>query len=440
MSDVLIVDDEPKLARVLSGALEGVASCDVAPDAVTALSKLTTHQPQLVVTDLRMPGMSGMDLLREVRRRAPGCPVILMTAYARAEDAVEALKLGAEDYLIKPFDLDEFRHKVVSLLGNARRAASGVTSYAGLVGQSPAMQDLFELIEKVSPRDATVLILGESGTGKELVAKALHQKSKRSDGPLVEMHCAALPETLLESELFGHEKGSFTGAINRKLGRLETARGGTLFLDEVGELPLPTQVKLLRFLQERSFVRVGGTETINVDARFVCATHRDLAGAVTTGHFRADLFYRLNVFPIRVPPLREREGDIPLLVEHFVARAGRDLSTIDPEALRLMEAYSWPGNVRELENVIERALILADEGRIEAKHLPPEIRSQSPQARTAMPTSLDERELRTIEEALEKAGGNKSRAAEMLGITRRRLYSRLESLQRRLKEPRDGAE
>jgi DNA-binding NtrC family response regulator len=434
MPSVLIVDDEPKLGRILAGALQDIAECEIVQDGEAALVRLAARMPDLVVSDLRMPGMTGIELLREVRKRAPGCPVIMMTAFARAEDAVEALKLGAEDYLIKPFDLEEFKHKVRALLGVRAPAAEASPAFEGIVGRSDAMREVFELIEKVAPRDATVLVLGESGTGKELIARALHTRSKRASGALVEMHCAALPETLLESELFGHEKGSFTGAIARKLGRLESARGGTLFLDEVGELPLTTQVKLLRFLQERKFVRIGGTEDINVDARFVCATHRDLTKAVTDGAFRADLFYRLNVFPIRVPPLREREGDIPLLVEHFLRTAGRAPQSVRPEALRLMEHHDWPGNVRELQNTIERALILAGDDPIEVKHLPDEVRRPTTARPASEPSTLDARELHAIEEALAKAGGNKSRAAEMLGITRRRLYSRLESLGRRLKD------
>jgi DNA-binding NtrC family response regulator len=432
MRRILIVDDEPKLARILAGALEGVAGCEVAGDAKSALDLLSLRRFDLVVTDLRMPGIDGMTLLREVRRRASATPVILMTAFARAEDAVEAMKLGAQDYLVKPFDLDEFRHKVSALLPPGSARAGSPAELEGIVGRSAAMREVFELVERVASRDATVLILGESGTGKELVARALHHRSRRAEGPLVEMHCAALPETLLESELFGHEKGAFTGAAARKIGRLETARGGTLFLDEVGEIPPATQVKLLRFLQERTFVRVGGTETLMVDARFVCATNRDLSRAVADGAFRADLFYRLNVFPIRVPPLREREGDAALLVEHFLRRAGRDRDAFTPEAVALVEAYRWPGNVRELENAVERALILAGEGRVEARHLPAELRPGSlPLQGASAPESLDEMELRAIEEALAKSGGNKRRAAELLGITRRRLYSRIEILRRK---------
>ncbi len=433
MPRVLIVDDEPRLARVLAGALEGAAEVDVVHDAAAALEQLADGQYALVVTDLRMTGLDGLGLLKEVRRRAPAVKVILMTAFARAEDAVQAMKLGAEDYLVKPFDVDEFRHKVVALLPPPAREPSAARERFGLVGSSPVMAEVFELVQKVAPRDATVLVLGESGTGKELVARALHALSRRHTGPLVEMHCAALPETLLESELFGHEKGAFTGAAARKLGRLETARGGTLFLDEVGEIPLSTQVKLLRFLQERACVRVGGTESVSVDARFVCATNRDLISEVAAGRFRADFFYRLNVFPIRLPPLRERKGDVPLLVEHFLSAAGRPLDSVSPQALALLDGWRWPGNVRELENAIERALILAGDERIEPAHLPEELRSGATGSGfRGEPASLDERELRTIEDALDQAGGNKSKAAELLGITRRRLYSRLESLGRRI--------
>jgi DNA-binding NtrC family response regulator len=433
MPRVLIVDDEPKLGRIMKGALEGTADCSVVGDAKTALGLLQADRFDLVVTDLRMPGITGMDLLREVRRRAPKTPVILVTAFARAEDAVEAMKLGAQDYLVKPFDLDEFQHKVAALLPPGDAPAGDAPAFEGIVARSPAMREVFELVERVAAREATVLVLGESGTGKELVAHAIHRRSPRAEGPFVEVHCAALPETLLESELFGHEKGAFTGAESRKIGRIETARGGTLFLDEVGEIPPAIQVKLLRFLQERTFVRLGGTETLLVDARFVCATNRDLAKAVADGQLRADLFYRLNVFPIRVPPLRDRAGDVALLVDHLLRRGGRTGAALSREASRALEAYPWPGNVRELENVVERALILAGEGGIELRHLPPELRGETPSS--GPPASLDEMELRAIEEALAKTGGNKSRAAETLGITRRRLYSRLGSLRRKLGRP-----
>lgn len=438
---LLIVDDEKRMCAILREAL---ASPDLAVTTAesgeAAWAALDLEHFDIVISDIKMTGMSGIDLLKRIKDLAPETQVLLMTAYADARTAVEAMKGGAYDYIIKPFEIEELRLKIRNILDahqlrtenrDLRSQLGERFSLDNMVGRSAAMQNVYGLVEKVAPTDATVLIRGESGTGKELIAQAIHRLSRRRDEPFVAVNCSALPETLLESELFGHERGAFTGAERQKLGRFELAGAGTIFLDEIGELSPATQVKLLRVLQQREFVRLGGTATLQMQARILAATNRDLETAVQQGAFREDLYYRINVFPVQLPPLRERSEDIAELVAHFLQRRKADVASVEAAALDLLLAYGWPGNVRELENVIERALILSGGVAITAADLPPQVRGAAAggsSLRTdasALPT-LEEMERRLIDRALERAQGNKSVAARLLGITRRQLYSRLE--------------
>jgi two-component system, NtrC family, response regulator HydG len=433
---ILIVDDEARFANVLARVLkaEVAAEVEVATSAEDALVRLQERPCDLLLTDLRLGGMSGLELMAEVRRRWGATDIVLMTAFAEVSTAREALTRGAVDYLVKPFDNQELVALVAQSQARRRQAGPSATNdgdgrLAGLIGESPAMRRVFGEIERVARADASVLLLGESGTGKEVAARALHTLSPRHRGPFIEVHIAALPESTLESELFGHEKGSFTGADKRKAGLFELASGGTVFLDEIGELPLHVQPKLLRFLQERRYYRIGGTEPLSVDVRVVAATNRDLVADVKQGRFREDLYYRLDVVTITLPPLRERAGDVRLLARHLLARKHAG-SAITDEAVAMLETWRWPGNVRELANTIERAVILADGGRIEARHLPERFIERTPLSVVATTDGFDlsanERQL--IEQALVQAAGNKTKAAELLGITRRRLYSRLKLL------------
>ncbi|WP_025322432.1 sigma-54-dependent transcriptional regulator [Deferrisoma camini] len=446
MARVLVVDDDASLRRILEYNLaqEGYAVATAA-SGEEALERLEKASFDLVVTDIKMPGMDGMDLLRRIKAESPETQVIVITAFGTIEMAVEAMKAGAAEYITKPFNRDELKLAVRKALRirnleaeNVRlrqevRRSEGVDR---IVGDSPAMQAVYRLIEKVADSDASVLITGESGTGKELVARAIHRQSRRADRPFVAVNCAAIPRELLESELFGHRKGAFTGAIRDKKGRFEEAAGGTIFLDEIGEMPLDLQPKILRALQEREITPVGSNEVIRVDARVVAATNRDLEAEIEEGRFREDLYYRLAVVPIHMPSLRERPEDVPLLVAHFLKKlAPGKTIRVTPEALEALQRYPWKGNVRELENTIERLLVLRDSDTIELEDLPEKIRAPDQDPGQAggfsftLPPegiSLEEVERAVIEEALRRTGWNQSRAARLLRIPRHILLYRME--------------
>jgi len=442
---VLIVDDDSAILKVLSAQLAqaGIRSF-AAESGERALVVLDSQPVDVVLTDLRMPGMGGMALLTRIARSWPDVPVIVLTAHGSIQLAVETMKAGAADFIVKPFDRDEVLFVVRKALASAGRNEHPAppSDRLSLLGESPAMAEVRDTIRRAAAGVATVLIRGETGTGKELVANAVHHQSRRAGKPFVKLNCAALPDSLLESELFGHEKGAFTGATSRKPGRVELAHGGTLFLDEIGDVPLATQVKLLRILQEREFERVGGTETVKVDVRFIAATHRDLEGAIRAGTFREDLFYRLNVVPLEVPPLRARPGDIVVLARHFARFAAeanaRPGCTLHAEALALLAAQGWPGNVRQLENFVERLIVLYDGPQVLPDHVERELAREAARERPARPSSLDgkrpldaqrrEAEREAVIEALAHANNNRSLAARILGISRRTLYNKLEEL------------
>ncbi len=449
-AQLLVVDDDEAVGRVLAGLLAqaGYQSTWV-PSAETALSTLEKKAFDLVLSDVRMPGLSGLDLLRTIRERLPEVPVILLTAHGTVPMAVEAMRQGAADFLLKPFDREEMLFVVKKALSQSepersrppRPPVEAVVGSDGMVGISSALAEARALIRQAAPTPATVLILGETGTGKELVAKAIHAQSPRKKGPFVRLNCGALPDNLFESELFGYEKGAFTGAAQRKPGRVELASGGTLFLDEVGELSLNSQVKLLRLLQEKEFERLGGIETLKADLRVVAATHRSLPEMVKAGTFREDLYYRLNVVPISLPPLRQRSDDLEALIAHFLAsigaQHGRPSVQLEPEAVQLLRRQSWPGNVRQLQNFIERLLILAPPGeRIDAVTVQRELEraaglgdsSTEVTVAESLPERRKEAERQALEQALDKAGGNRSLAARLLGVSRRTLYNKLEAL------------
>jgi two-component system response regulator PilR (NtrC family) len=450
---VLVVDDERSMQEFLeiflrSEGYDAVAVGDVA----SARAQLENDEFDLVITDVQMPGGSGLDLLREVQRRTGNgaeTVVIVMTAYASTETAIEAMKEGAYDYITKPFKVDEIRiivEKAIekkSLSSENRRLRTELRTRARerhLIGTSRAMQRVIDLIAQVASTKANVLISGESGTGKEIAARAIHDDSERRESPFVAVNCGAIPENLLESELFGHVKGAFTGAVQSKPGLFETAAAGTVFLDEVGELSLPLQVKLLRVIQERTFRRVGGTSDIRFDARLVAATNRRLEEEVAAGRFREDLYYRLNVIEVELPPLRERREDVPLLVAHFVEKyageVGRAVPRLTDAALEKLVEYEYPGNVRELENVIERAVALARGEQIGVEVLPPTVvrsrpgagRDRLPPEGVSLETVLADFERGLLLEALEQCGGIKKRAAARLGISFRSFRYRLEKL------------
>jgi len=374
MAKILIVDDEPKLGVLLAGTMEDAGhNCETDTDPTAAIEKIKNRRFDVILTDIKMEPVDGMAVLQAAQEHQADTPVVMMTAYGSTSGAVAAMKAGAVDYLTKPLDLDEVTILVDRLLEGKRtqqRAEQLAEDfekrvYDDFIGRSAVVRELFGFIDKVAKTDTTVLLLGESGTGKEILARAIHQKSKRAERPFIATNCAALSETLLESELFGHEKGSFTGAIKQKPGRFEVAEGGTLLLDEIGEISAGFQAKLLRALEEGEVTRVGSTETIKIDVRIIAATNRDLQKLVADGSFREDLFFRLSVFPVKVPPLRQRADDIPILVDHFLGKLGYGHGRLEASLLAKLGNYRWPGNVRELRNVLERAVILADGGRID---------------------------------------------------------------------------
>jgi DNA-binding NtrC family response regulator len=451
VAQILIVDDEPNVRKVLGALLEQAGYATTRGEsAEQALDLVRSQDPDLVLTDLRMPGMDGLELLRRLRRDFPEIPVVLLTAHGTVESAVEAMKRGAHDFLTKPFDKEKVLEVIAGALAHAERARREFQGplvegpRCGIVGRSLVMEEMFRLIEKVAPSPSTVLVTGETGPGKELVAESIHRLSPRRDGPLVRINCGALPENLVEAELFGYERGAFTGAERSKPGRFELADGGTLFLDEIGELPIAAQVKLLRVLQDGNVDRIGGTGPHHVDVRLVAATNTDLASAATGGRFREDLLYRLRVVEVRVPPLRERAQDIPLLVDFFLGkhahRLGGPLPGILPEAVADLAGRPWPGNVRELENAVERALLLGegpvltpfDFGVDAGRGASSSDRRESSRPESGLKglsrTAAAEVERRHIRAALEATGGNVTRSAERLGLSRRGLQIKMKAL------------
>jgi two-component system response regulator HydG len=441
---LLIADDDPGLRESLERTLtrEGYRVV-LASDGRAALERVQAGGVDLIVTDLKMPGLTGLELLRAAKALMPDVDVILLTAFGTVEEAVKAMKDGAYDFLTKPFR----REQLIKLIDKAlerrdlieqnralKSQLEDLRAKGQMIGASPSFRRMMTLIEQIADSSATVLIQGESGTGKELVARTIHERSPRRNGPFVAVNCAALPETLLESELFGYEKGAFTGAAGRKEGRFELANAGTLFLDEVGDLSLVTQPKILRVLQEGEFERLGGTRSLQVDVRIVAATNQDVADMVKEKRFREDLYYRLNVITIRVPPLRERHEDIRVLAQHFLrvyaAKNGRKLDGFSGEAVERLESYAWPGNVRELENLVERSVVLARKDRIDAEDLPEEVMGVKRPPRDAIlelvGTPLADIERRLLDETLRITGGNKTQAAKLLGIDVRTVARKLE--------------
>jgi nitrogen regulation protein NR(I) len=468
---ILVVDDEANLRRVLTAQLSRDGyEVHTAPDGEAGLAVLREHHIDLVITDLRMPKMDGLELLRQALRTDPQLPVVILTAHGTVDNAVEALKTGAFDYITKPFDQAEVRTIVRKALRTRDLAETeatreepreGAGARFGIIGESEAILGIYAILERVANTPTTVLVTGESGTGKELVARALHENSSRKERPFIKVNCAAIPKDLMESELFGYERGAFTGAVTSKPGRFELASGGTLFLDEIAEIPVEMQVKLLRVLQESEFERVGGIKTIRVDVRLVAATNRDLKREIAAGTFREDLYYRLNVVPIALPALRERVSDIPLLGAHFVdkfnARLKKHVSGIEPDAMDRLVSYAWPGNIRELENVLERAILFCDTQRVRVIDLPVEVRegvAESP--RHAIPVATGEGrdgvstdglkeqvkaamsrlEKELIVRALDQTGGNVTHAARLLKISRKGLQLKMKELGLREREER----
>ncbi len=443
---VLIVEDEEATRSGLTELVRAWGyTADSAADGAEALDRITEFRPTIIVSDLVMPRMNGLDLLRAIKDETEHTKVILLTAQGTVDTAVEAVKAGAEDYLTKPVDPQRLKRLLERLAElNAqkrenqalRRQLTDRGRFGRIIGNSPSMRAIYRVIEQAAPTPASILILGESGTGKELVAQTIHQLSPRAESPFVGINCAAIPETLLESEIFGHEKGAFTGAMDRRAGCFELADRGTLFLDEIAEMAPATQVKLLRVLQERRFRRLGGRVEQEVDVRVIAATNVNPLQAMRDGKLREDLYYRLNVFSIELPPLRDRKQDLPLLIqaflEEFNARDRRSVTSLTPEAMQLLMNYDWPGNVRELRNVIERATILARGEFVEPEHLPPLGASRpSPHVAASATVTLtpgmtvDEAEQKLIVATLDAAGGNKTRAAEMLGISLKTLHNKL---------------
>ena len=450
MANILIVEDEPRMRRLLEISLgEDGHSVQTAEDAEKGLAHLRKNNVDLVVTDLKLPGMNGLEFLQEGKRLNSALPFIVMTAYGSVETAVDAMKAGASDYVLKPFTMAEMKlviHKELDVQQvrdenqRLKEALGKRYHFQNIVGRSKKMQEVLALVERVAPTNSTVLIGGESGVGKDLIARAIHQNSRRAAGPFIKINSTAIPDTLFESELFGFERGAFTGALASKPGKFELADKGTLFLDEIGDVPSPIQVKLLRVLQEREFERLGGTKTLKVDIRMIAATNRDLRAALEEGTFREDLYYRLNVVPIDIPPLREHKEDVPDLVNHFLARfaaeSEKPIEGITPAALAALMGYHWPGNIRQLENMVERAVALSSGPVIDVQDI--HLDSAPGKAGTAgagasnnfLPEgmTLEQWEDHMIQEALRRANGNKSQAARLLGLSRNALRYRLGKL------------
>lgn len=435
--NILVVDDERKMTVLIENALIGegfsVTSTNSSEEALDLIEK---HSFDIIITDLSMPKVTGIDILDKARQKG-GSEVVLMTAYGSVETAVQAMKAGAADYIQKPFPMDELVllcHRLAEKqkLSDLKEMIAGDLknlAYDQFIGTSRAAKQMLDMIAKVAPTETSVLLEGRSGTGKELAAHMVHENSPRRSKPFIAVNCAALTETLLESELFGHEKGAFTGAVSRKRGRFELADGGTIFLDEIGETSPALQAKLLRVLEEKQFIRVGGVDNVMADVRVVAATNRNLKQEIEKGKFREDLFYRLNVFPIQIPTLAERSDDIPELAKYFLQKNKYTRPELSKEVLGLLKSYAWPGNIRELKNILERAMILAAGKPIELQHIGIEDEIKTTPLGTSFPkgssVGLEDTEKQMIMTALKKANGNKTEAAKLLKITRRRLYSRM---------------
>ena len=439
---VLIVDDEADSREALAELTQRWGyDVQTASDGTEALRRAIEGHPDVILTDLVMPNMDGLWLLRALRAELPECPVVLLTGRGTIQTAVQAIKEGAYDFIEKPLEIPRLRivleralekketMREVQLL---RRRIAALAPGTDMIGSGPSMQRVFELVNKVAPSNASVVIAGQSGTGKEVVARAIHNLSPRKDKPFVALNCSAIPATLIESELFGNERGAFTGADQRRLGNFELAHNGTLFLDEIGELPLELQAKFLRVLEDRKFRRLGGRSEVEVDVRVLCATNRDLKEEIRRGRFREDLYFRLHVFTILLPPLRDRREDIPLLVHHFLEKfngeTGKRVQGLTPAALATLQGYAWPGNIRELRNTLERAMILVDGDIIGEEQLPPDLHASRPEAATLripLGLQMDKVEKEYILASLQKNGGNKARTAEVLGISEKTLYNKL---------------
>lgn len=443
MGQILIVDDDRNHLKILKGLLERDGfDALMASDVDSALTIIEKHDVVLVITDLKMPGKSGIDLLALSRERKPAVPVIMITAHGDIETAVAAMKLGAYDFITKPFDEQELLNGVQKALAESEKNRELLSSYfdresrflPDIIGKSPAIQAILQTVKKIAPSDSTVLISGETGVGKELIARAIHSASTRQNHPFVKVNCAVIPETLAESELFGYERGAFTGAVTSKPGRFELAHQGTIFLDEIGEMPHLLQSRFLGVLQDKTFERVGGVKTIKVDVRIIAATNKDLQSDIQSGKFRADLFYRLNVVPILIPPLRERKDDVLPLVDHLLkknaSRFQKKVTNVLPEVMAAFCRYEWPGNIRELENAVERMVLMSESDVLGPDHVPPEILASVPQ--DDVPTFKNKvdgisraAEKQLIMDALDKTGQNRTRAAEVLGISRRTLQNKI---------------
>jgi len=445
---ILVADDEPHVRSLLSSLLktEGY-NVVTAENGQHTLEVFRKESPDLILLDVRMPLMDGIETFKLIRQENDDVPVIMLTAHGTIETAVQAMKMGAFDYLAKPFNLEEIKiiikkaleiHQISAELTALRQVFKGNQDIDNIVYKSSVMQEILRLSNIVSENDTTILLRGESGTGKDLLARYIHANSSRADQSFIKIHCGALPDTLIESELFGYEKGAFTGATTRKRGKIELAQGGTIFLDEIGEITPQVQVKLLHILQDREFERLGGTETLKTDARFIAATNKNLEQAMERKEFREDLFYRLNVFPIHIPPLRERKEDLPQLIEHFIKRfcqeLNRPLITLREDTLSLLMLYEWPGNIRELENTIERAVILTPGSKITPQVLPQSINKyKSGSAQILSPPGgdrslkdvMNDIEKQIIKKVLKETSGNRSKAADKLGISRRALHYKL---------------